>query len=140
MDCGEEVAGGLVISRGDGAVLLEPGKEVLDQMARLEQLPVIVAADLPVGLRRDHHGLARGEQRIDDPFLGIERLIGDQRAGLHRRQQLVGAGQIMRLAWGEEEAQGIAQGIDQGMDLGAQPAFAAADRLIAVFFLAPALC
>jgi hypothetical protein len=47
----------------------------------------------------------------------------------------------MGLTRGQEEADGIAQGIDQGMDLGAQPAFAAADRLIrAVFFLAPALC
>jgi hypothetical protein len=47
----------------------------------------------------------------------------------------------MGLTRGQEEAEGIAQSIDQGMDPGAQPAFAAADRLIlAVFFLAPALC
>ena len=47
----------------------------------------------------------------------------------------------MGLARSQEEADGVAQSIDQGMDLGAQPAFAAADRVIlAVFFLAPALC
>ncbi len=47
----------------------------------------------------------------------------------------------MGLARGREEADGIAQGVDQGVDLGAQPAFASADRLIlAVLFWAPALC
>ena len=35
IDGSEEVAGGLVIAGGDGAELLEPGEEVLDQMARL---------------------------------------------------------------------------------------------------------
>ena len=35
VDCGEEVAGGLIITGCDGAELLEPGEEVLDQMARL---------------------------------------------------------------------------------------------------------
>jgi hypothetical protein len=60
---------------------------------------------------------------------------------LHVRQQGVRPLQIMGLAWGQEEADGIAEGIDQGVDPGAQPAFASADRLIlAVFFWAPALC
>ena len=47
----------------------------------------------------------------------------------------------MGLAWGQKEGDGIAQGVDQGMDFGAQPAFAAPDRLVfTVFFWAPALC
>ena len=36
VDGGEEIALGLVIAGGDGAELLEPGEEVLDQMAHLE--------------------------------------------------------------------------------------------------------
>jgi hypothetical protein len=35
IDSSEEVAGGLVVAGGDGAELLEPGEEVLDQMAGL---------------------------------------------------------------------------------------------------------
>jgi hypothetical protein len=34
----------------------------------------------------------------------------------------------------------IAQGVDQGMDFGGQSAAGSADRLLAVFFRAPALC
>jgi len=53
----------------------------------------------------------------------------------------VGTDQIMRLATGQVEADRIAERIDQGMDLGAQPAARAPDRLVlAIFFLAPALC
>jgi hypothetical protein len=35
MDGGEEIAGGLVEAGGDGAELLELGKEVFDQVSRL---------------------------------------------------------------------------------------------------------
>jgi hypothetical protein len=137
----EKVAGRLVITRGDGSELLEPGEEVLDQMACLEQVLVVVAAHFPVSLGRDHHGLARGEEWVDDTLLGIECLVGDERLGLHRRQELVGANEIMRLAAGEGEPNRIAQRIDQGVDLGAQSAARATDRLVLTgFFWAPALC
>jgi hypothetical protein len=47
----------------------------------------------------------------------------------------------MGLARRQDEVQRIAQRIDKRMNLGAQPAFAAPDRLaFAVFFCAPALC
>ena len=54
----EEVACSLVVARGDGTELLEFGEEILDQVARLEQVSVIVAGRylrgccLEVGLRR----------------------------------------------------------------------------------------
>jgi hypothetical protein len=138
---GEEVASSLIIARGDSTELLESGEEVLDQVARLEQVAVVVAADFPVGLGRDHHGLTGHEKRINDPLLGIERLIGDQRLGLHRRQQFVGTDEIMFLAAGQGEANRIAERIDQRVDFGAQSAARAADRLVlAGFFWAPALC
>jgi hypothetical protein len=47
----------------------------------------------------------------------------------------------MGLSRRQDEVQRIAQRIDKRMNLGAQPAFAAPDRLaFAVFFCAPALC
>ena len=39
----QEVARGLVVARGNGAVLLEPRKEVLDQVTGLVQVAVIGA-------------------------------------------------------------------------------------------------
>ena len=141
VDGGEKIALGLVVSCGDGSELLEPCEEVLDQVARLEELAVIVSADLAIGLGRDHSGLAgRGEWR-NHPFVGVEGFVGDQGVGLHGGQKMIGTDQIMRLTAGQEEADRIAKGVDQGMDLGAQSAARAADRLVlAGFFCAPALC
>lgn len=39
----QEVDGSLVVTSGDGTVLLEPSEEVLDQMSSLVQMPVVVA-------------------------------------------------------------------------------------------------
>ncbi len=81
------------------------------------------------------------KQRLDHPLVGIESLVCQQGRGRHIRQQCVGAFQIMGLARRQDEVQRIAQRIDKRMNLGAQPAFAAPDRLaFAVFFCAPALC
>jgi hypothetical protein len=126
---------------GDGAELLELGEEVLNQVACLVEMPVVVPRRPPIGFPRDDCGLACGCQRLDDPLVGVERLIGDQRIGLHCGQEVVGADQIVGLAAGQEEAKRIAERIDQGMDLGAQSATRAADRLVFPdFFWAPALC
>jgi hypothetical protein len=55
---------------------------------------------------------------VEDPFIGIKGAVGDQQSGGHRRQQRVGADQIMRLSRGEQERQWSAQSVDQGMDFG----------------------
>jgi hypothetical protein len=54
---------------------------------------------------------------------------------------MVGALQIMGLAASQEETHRISKRIGQGVDLRAQSATRSPDRLVlAVFFLAPALC
>ena len=96
---------------------------------------------LPIGLRWDHHLLSGGRQRLDDAFVGVECLVGDQRIGRHVGQEFIGADEIVGLATGQTEIDGIAERIDQSMDLGAQSAARSPDRLIlTIFFLAPALC
>ena len=82
---------------------------------------VVVARQSPVCLGRDHRGFAGRSQRRDDPLVGIERFVGDQRVGLHRGQEVVGADQIMRLSAGQGEVDRVAERIDQGVDFGAQP-------------------
>src|ERR1700756_2024214 len=110
-------------------------------MARAIKLSVVVARRGPVGSRRDHHGLTSGRQRLKYASIGVERLVGDQRIGLHRGQQVVRPHQVVCLAAGQEEADRVAQCVDQGVDLGAQSTARAADRLVlAGFFWAPALC
>ena len=141
MDGGEEVPGELVVARGDGAELLELTEEVLDQMACLVEFFVVRARCRAIALGRDHRDLVGSGKRLDYPGIGVESLVGEQRIGGEVRQEGVGALQIMRLPGGEQKFDRVAECVDQGMDLGAQPAFAAADRLVLAIFLgAPALC
>lgn len=42
----QEVAGCLVVARGDGSILFEPGEEVLDQMPSLIEMAVVVSRHL----------------------------------------------------------------------------------------------
>jgi hypothetical protein len=54
---------------------------------------------------------------------------------------MIGTDEVVDLAAGQEETNGIAQCIDQRMDFGAQSAPRTADRLVFTdFFWAPALC
>ena len=46
MNGAQEVASRLVVTRDDGPVLLEPGKEVFDQMAGLVKMRVVVPSRL----------------------------------------------------------------------------------------------
>ncbi len=134
MDCAEEIPGGLVVARGDCAELFESAVEVLDQMARFVGVLVISALDFSVALGWDHRGFSCGAQRLDHPLVSIKGFVGEQGIGRHLRQKGVGALQIVGLARGQKERQRIAQRVDQSMDLGAQPALAAADRLVFAFF------
>jgi hypothetical protein len=141
VDCSKEVSRGFVVARGDGAILLEPAEEILDEMARLVSFLVELAPDLAVALGRDHDRLSPCKQRFDHPFVGIEGFVRQQGIGSQIWQQRVGTFQIVGLAGRQYETQRIAKGIDKGMNLCAQPAFAAPDRFVfAVFFCAPALC
>lgn len=141
VDGGEEVSRGLVVACCDGAELLDPGEEVLDQVSCFVEFLVVLAGSFAIGLWRDDWDFPGGEERRDHPLVGVECLVGEQHVGLHRRQEVVGADQIVGLAAGEEEADRVAEGVNQGMDFGAQSTARASDRLIfAGFFLAPALC
>lgn len=60
----EEVASGLVIARGDSAILLEPGKEVFEQMARLVPMFIVRPLFLAILFGRDDDRFARLFQRF----------------------------------------------------------------------------
>jgi hypothetical protein len=98
-------------------------------------LSIELAGRLAVRLGWDHGSFSCGCQRCDDPCVGIKSLVGDQRVGLHRRQEMVSALQIMGLAAGQEETHRVSKCIDLSVDLGAQSATRSPDRLVlAVFF------
>jgi hypothetical protein len=90
---------------------------------------------------RDHRIFAGIFQEADDPFVAVAGFVRQQDVGLHGRQKVVVADEIVSLTAGQHEADRVAKSLDQGMDFRAQPASGSPDGLVfAVFFLAPALC
>jgi len=141
MDGGEEVSGGLVVAGCDRAKLLEFGEEVFDQVARRVKMPIEFPGCLSVGLRWDHHFLSGGQERLDDPVVGVEGFVGEQDVRLHVWQQFIRAHEVVDLSAGQVESNRVSEGINQRMDLGAQSTSGSPDCLIfALFFGAPALC
>ena len=59
MDGGEEISGGLVVTGGDGPILLELAEEILHQVTCLIQFPVEGALDLSIALGWDHELFSR---------------------------------------------------------------------------------
>ena len=66
--------------------------------------------------------------------------VGDEGGGIGVLEQRLGTNDVVGLSWRKHHLHGIAQGIDERVDFGAQSATRAADRLLAVFLRAPALC
>jgi len=120
---------------------LRSAKKFFDQVSSFICVPVVTAVDLSVRLRGDDSGFPCRTKHGQDPLVGIIGLVGEQGGGLHGRKKAVGADEVVRLTAGEEKADRVAQGVEQCVDFGAQAASRATDGLVvAVFFLAPALC
>ena len=139
MNAGEEGLGELVVARGNGSEMLEQVEETLDEVAFAIEDEVAWARDVSVGFGRDD-GDDRSIIEGGDEGVGVERLIGDQGAGIDGFDQRFGAGEIVILARAEHHRDGIAEGVDERMNLGGQSAAGSADGLRAIFFWAPALC
>jgi hypothetical protein len=91
MEGREEVASGGLIAGGDGTKLLDLGEEILDQMARRIDRPIMLAWGGAIGSRWYHRRHSGGSQRLEDALVGVKCLIGDQRISLHRGQQVIGS-------------------------------------------------
>jgi len=141
MDGGQEVAGGFVIACGDGPILLEPGEEVLDQVAGFVDFLVIGTRVLAVAAGWNDEALAGLLQGRDHAFVGVVGLVGDDGIGRHFSKQDIGTIQIASLPRRQKKAGRVTQGIDGGVDFCAQSSARAADGLrFAPFLRAPALC
>src|SRR4051794_12058697 len=141
MNKSKEVAGRLLVPRGDPAILLDQADEPLDLLALLAQMLVIITRPPPFFLRRAPRvaplPLRRPHDRIAVVSLvedvGPRLMPADQRPGLH---------DVGLLTRRQDEIDRVAQGIDGDVDLGRESAPRAAQRLISVYppFTAPAAC
>lgn len=139
MHSGEKISGEFVVACGDGAEVLEFVEEAFDEIALAVEREVAIARGLAVGLWGNDRGDAAFGERLDQRISVIS-LVADQGLWIDAVNQRLCASQIVSLPRGEHQIDGIAQGIDKGVYLGGQSAARSADRLLAVFFRAPALC
>ena len=139
MNAGEEGLGEFVVAGGDGSEMLEHVEETLNEIAFAIEDEIARARGFPVGFGWDD-GKDRSIVEGGDEGVGVERLVGDQSAGIDGFDQRFGVGEIVILARAEHHLDRIAEGVDEAVNLGGQSAAGSADGLPAVFFLAPALC
>jgi hypothetical protein len=141
VDGGEEVPCSFVIACGDATEELELSEEVLDQMSCLVEVFVVLTLEFSIGFGRNNGLFAGLLQQFQNPFIGVEALVGDHRFGRELWQQHIGAVQFTGLPLGKMKADRVAECIDGSVDFGAQPSLAASDGLrLAPFLRAPALC
>lgn len=104
MEAGEKIALGFVVARGDGAELFEFTEKVLDEVARLAELPGQIHA-APRGLAAAGLQLfAGGREGLEDSLVGVEGPVGDQQIGGHLRQERLAGDQIVRRSRGQQES------------------------------------
>ena len=94
MDGGEENLGALVVTRGDGSEMLELVVKTLNEIAFAIEGEVVRARGFSVGFGWDD----RNDRSIvegGDEGVGVERLVGDQGAGIDGFDERLSASQIV---------------------------------------------
>ena len=141
MEGTEEVAGGLVVTSGNAAILLELVEKLLNQVTCLVQVLVVLTGLSAAALGRNDNAFACLVQRIDEPLLGIVSLVGNDGGSRRVSQQSISAFEVVGLPRCQVKSGRIAQSIDGGMNFRAQPTAAASDCFaFSPPFFAPALC
>src|SRR2546423_4876584 len=119
--------------------MLDLVEEALDQIAVL--VDVLVVGD---GLRsrsgRWNDGRRPGICDAGAKPIGVIALVGQQMFERNAADQVLGLDDVVHLATGQDEANGVAKRIHAGADLGAQAAARTPDRLIFAPPFAPAAC
>ena len=132
---GEKISSGFVVTCGDDFELLEISGKILDQVSGFANLSIVSEIDLSIGFQGNHGGPSGRLNQVDNPFISVVGLVGEQHGGFHGRRKMIGAEEVVGLTAGEEKADHITKGIDRGVDFGAQSCSGAADGLVlAVFF------
>ena len=139
MNAREKISRELVVAGGDGAKVLEFIEEALDEIALAVEGKVTGWRRLTVGLGRDYRCDLSLRKRVAER-IGIVGLVRDESFRIDRFEQRLRASQIMGLTRREHHLDGIAKRINNNVYFGGQSAAGPADRLVTVFFRAPALC
>ena len=122
------------------SIMFDLVDEALDQVSLPVQVGIVVSTLFPVGPRRDHRCCTSLPDHLQEG-ISVIALIGDDIVKSVPGDQCLPLGDVVALAPGELEAQGVAQRINADVDFGAEPAPAATQGLsllAAPFLGAPA--
>ena len=137
---GEIVAGGLFITCGDAAKVLDDIEEPLDEIALAVEGKIAVSFDLAVRFRRYHCFDGAPFQAVDKAVTVVTP-VAEECCGLDLSRKRFCLCDVVCLSSCQAEHEGISQGVDDGMDFRRQATTRAAYGLVLSPFLrAPALC
>lgn len=105
----------------------------------LVEMPIEGPLHEPGFLGRNHSLRSQIGDRLENA-VGIVGFVGGYGIRINAGQQVRSLRHIVSLACGQRESRQVAQSFDQRMNLGGQSAARVAERLITVFFGAPAAC
>jgi hypothetical protein len=119
--------------------MLEFIEEALDEVSFAVEREIASPWRLTICFWRNHRGDTSAGESVDQR-ISVVRLVAKQGVRVGAFEQGLRASQVMGLSRRQHQFDGIAQGINEGVDFGRQSAAGSTDRLLAVFFCAPALC
>ena len=143
MDSSQKSTGSLIVAGGNPPVLLQFGKEVLNQVSPALLVPVKLPGLLLIRLRWNHCFHLVLLQAIQEPCFCSVGNVCQQGLDLIQKifQQHGRTLQVMGLTRTEMKTRRIAEGITGCLDFGRQTSAGATDTFLgAITFFAPALC
>ncbi len=119
--------------------MLEFIEEALDEVSFAIEREIAGPWHLTICFWRNHRGDTSLGESVDQR-ISVVRLVAKQGVRVGAFEQGLRTSQVMGLSRRQHQCDGIAQGVNEGVDFGRQSAARSTDRLLAVFFCAPALC
>ena len=129
----------LIVASGDTAKLLDPAEESLNEVSTFVTMLVEFTLNAAIAARRDDGLNVRGVQIVKDG-IAVVGFVGADRAGIQALQEWQRFGAVAGLSSGQMESGQGTQSFDYRVNLRAQSTTGSSERLIAVFFAAPAAC
>lgn len=121
MDERGETLRGLVVAGGEAAKLLQAAKEDLDQVALLEQVPVVLGLDYPCGMRPNHRREAAPFEYVADALRVVCR-VTEEDVAVSVFDQRFRNGRFVPLTWRELDVERLTESVHESVDLGRKPA------------------
>jgi len=119
--------------------MLEFVEEALDEVSFAVEREIAGPRHLTICFWRNHRGDTSLGESVDQR-ISVVRLVAKQGVWVGAFKQGLRTSQVMGLSRRQHQFDWIAQGINESVDFGRQSAAGSTDRLLAVFFCAPALC